>query len=106
MRFSIRIVLAWLPLAVAITLLCALMYAAVQQNYRQSLNDPQIQMAEDAAAAIGNGASIASVIPQTEINIAQSLAPWIAVYDARGNPIASNATLDGALPRLPQGVFD
>ena len=49
MNFFVRVFLKWLPLGVAVTLVCALIYATVQQNYRQSANDPQIQMAEDAA---------------------------------------------------------
>ena len=49
MRFLVRVLVSWLPLAVASTGMCLLVYATVQQNYRQSLNDPQIQMAEDAA---------------------------------------------------------
>ena len=36
------IVRAWLPLAVAITLLCGLIYVAIQQTYRSNADDPQI----------------------------------------------------------------
>jgi hypothetical protein len=43
--------LRWLPLAVAITILAGLVYATVQQSLRQGANDPQIQLAEDTAAA-------------------------------------------------------
>jgi hypothetical protein len=106
MRFLIRTFISWLPLGIAITAMCLLVYGAVQQNYHSSLDDPQIQMAQDVANAIASGASVQSVVPSTEINIAQSLAPWIAVYDANDNPIASDATLDGAMPQPPKGEFD
>jgi hypothetical protein len=106
MIFLVRTFLKWLPLGVAITLVCGLIYATVQQNYRTSLNDPQIQMAEDAAAAIGNGASAQSVVSGAKVDLDASLAPWIAVYDGSGNELASSGELDGAAPKLPQGVFD
>ncbi len=106
MRHLIRTGISWIPLGIAITLICGLIYVTVQQNYRQSLDDPQIQMAEDAAAEIEQGSSPASVVPKQEVNMAASLAPWLAVYTASGTPIASSATLNGAEPIMPQGVFD
>jgi hypothetical protein len=42
----------WLPLAAAVTMLSGLVYIAVQQNMRIGANDPQIQLAEDAARAL------------------------------------------------------
>ncbi|HUO50583.1 MAG TPA: hypothetical protein VMU25_03440 [Candidatus Paceibacterota bacterium] len=101
-----RAFLAWLPLCVTITAVCGLVYAAVQQNYRQSLNDPQIQMAEDAAAAIVSGKQIDQVVPTTVVDIRTSLSPWMAVYTNAGVPLLSSGKLDGELPRLPSGVFD
>ena len=96
---------AWLPFAVTIVGLCALVYATVLQNYRQSLDDPQIQLAQDAASFIDRGAKPETIVPNNQTNIAESLAPWIAVYDASGNPIASSGVLDGTPPKPPQGVF-
>ena len=104
-----RVLISWLPLAVAITGICLLVYGAVQSNYRSSLNDPQIQMAEDGAALLENGgvpADLVSTQRQPTINIATSLAPWIVVYDASGTPLESSAFLDGKPPMPPQGIFD
>ena len=82
MKAARAIFLSWLPLAVAVTGLSLLVHVAVQQNYRQSLNDPQIQMAEDGAAKLGDGGVPADIVVRGGmIDIAQSLAPWIAVYD-------------------------
>jgi hypothetical protein len=106
MRYG-NVLFAWLPLGAAITGVCVLVDISVQQNYRQSLNDPQVQIAEDAAHAIISGtspAAIGSSLPR--IDIAQSLAPWIVVYDDKGNPIAGSGFFNGALPKLPQGVFE
>ncbi len=41
-----------LPFAVAVTGFCLLAYVTVQQSLRQGANDPQIQMAQDAVAAL------------------------------------------------------
>ncbi len=35
----------WIPLAAAITVVCGVIYVAVQQDIRMAANDPQIQMA-------------------------------------------------------------
>ncbi len=106
MKFLVRTFVAWLPLAVAITGLCLLVYATVQQNYRQSLNDPQIQMAEDTAAALDRGVSYQELVAKSQIDIAHSLAPWLAIYDSEKKPLASSGILDGEAPLPPAGVFE
>jgi hypothetical protein len=63
-------------------------------------------MAEDASAALGSGASTISVVPTGSIDVAASLAPWVAIYDASGRPIASSGLLDGKIPVPPHGEFD
>ena len=96
----------WLLVAIIVTGLIGLLYAAVQQNLRQSANDPQIQMAEDTAAKLAEGQSVQNVVPSEKVDIAKSLAPYLIIFDANGNPIASSAQLDGQTPTLPSGVFD
>jgi hypothetical protein len=98
---------SWLPLAVAVTGVSGLVYLAVQQDLRQGANDPQIQMAEDAAVSLAKGDMPSAVVPRgTSIDIAQSLSPWIAVYDPSGKPLESSGVLDGALPQPPITLFD
>jgi len=96
----------WLPLAAVTTLLCGLVYLAVQQSLRQGANDPQIQMAEDAAAALSAGAAPESVLPVARVEISTSLAPFMVIYSDTGEPLASSALLHGTTPNLPSGVFD
>lgn len=98
----------WLPLAAAITLICATIYVAVQQDLRMGLNDPQIQMAEDGARALAAGQAPAALIPPgvPPIDISLSLAPFLVIYDAQGKPIAASATLHNVPLDLPSGVFD
>jgi hypothetical protein len=96
----------WLPVAAATTALCGLVFVSVQQSLRQSANDPQIQMAEEAATALSRGASAESVLPSAQLDIARSLAPFTVVYDSRGTVIGSSGLLHGQSPHLPSGVLD
>jgi len=82
------------------------MYIIVQQNYRMSANDPQIQMSEDAARALNTGAEPASLVNGNKIDIAQSLAPFMVIYNLAGKPVASSGYLNGQMPNLPPGVFE
>ena len=101
----VRSLRLWLPIAVAVTLLCGLMYTLVQQDLRQTANDPQIQMAQDAAAQLASGTPVVSLVPSQRVDIAASLAAFLIVYDHTGKVIASSATLDGKTPMLPAGVL-
>src|SRR6266849_11215871 len=96
----------WLLVAIVVTGLIGLLYAAVQQDLRQGANDPQIQMAEDAAVKLAGGQPVQSVVPSEKVDIAKSLAPYLIIFDANGNPIDSSAQLDGQTPTIPSGVFD
>lgn len=96
----------WVPLAVVITLLVGLIYVTAQQVLRMTVNDPQIQVAEDMATALVNGQPIDSVVPSSKIDIAKSVALYVVVFDDSGKAIASSGTLHNQLPILPAGVFD
>jgi len=105
MSIFLKTVRAWLPMAFALTVVSALAYVAVQQSYRQSANDPQIQMAEDAANAVAAGVAPQSLVPSGTVAIETSLAPYLVFYGQDGTPILGNGLLNGALPKLPAGVF-
>jgi hypothetical protein len=96
----------WIPLAVVISALCGLVYLAVQQELRQSANDPQIQIAEDAGRALENGAAADSQVPADPVAVESSLAPFVMVFDDSGKVAGSSATLRGETPQLPAGVLD
>ena len=101
-----KVIRVWLPLALIISALCALVYLVEQQVLRMGANDPQIQWAEDAATALTKGSSAESVIPVNKVNIAASLAPFMIVFDDSGKPVASSALLHDQIPAYPVGVFD
>jgi len=96
-----------LPLVCAaiITIIFATIYVAEQQVLRQSANDPQIQMAEDTAAALNNSATPTSVITP-KIDVGKSLSPFIIVYDKTG-AVAASSVYSGSklLDPVPLGVL-
>lgn len=97
----------WFGYAAVITLVCILVYVTVQQSFRLSANDPQVQMAQDSALAIDKGADPHSPPGANNgIDISQDLSPYLMVYDPSGNVVAGNATLNGKPLRIPQGVID
>jgi hypothetical protein len=89
-----------------ITLTCGLVYVTVQQSFRQSANDPQIQMAEDTARQLEAGASAQVLVGNQTIEIDKSLAPYLVIYNEKTEVVASNAKLDNEAPKPPQGVFE
>jgi hypothetical protein len=105
-NISSGVFVRWLPFAVTITVVCGLVCALVQQDMRQSANDPQIQMAEDAATALQNGASAHEVVLNLpQVDIEQGLSPYIMIFDEQGSALASSANIRGQMPGIPGGVF-
>ena len=105
----IKTLKSWLPLAAVVIILSGLVYATVQQTYRQNANDPQIQVAEDIADAISQGlvppeAIVSPAAPTTDLK--KSLSTFILIYDDSNKLIASSAALDGKSPDYPKGVLD
>ena len=76
MPLWLRVARTWIPLAVVTTALVGFTYLGVQQSYRSGLNDPQVQLAEDGAARLDEGATPASVAGTGSVDIARSLAPF------------------------------
>jgi hypothetical protein len=103
------IIRQWLPMAVVATAICGFVYIAVQQTLRETANDPQIQMAQDAARSFASNP--ATETPQSQppvapVDIARSLAPFLIFYDDSGKPLTSTGSLHGQIPSPPPGVFD
>jgi hypothetical protein len=107
MRSLTRVFILWLPIAITIVGVCTLIYATVQQNYRESLNDPQIQMAEDKAYDLGTTPhpDPATILPASTVDISLSLSPWLALVDPTGHTVDSSGMLDGSFPQFPSGVL-
>lgn len=73
-----------------------------------SANDPQLQMARDAAMQIAGGAQpqTLALLGNGNVEIDKSLAAFAILYDANGKIVTSTATLAGEAPVLPGGVIE
>ncbi len=80
-------------------------YGVVQQAQRSAANQPQIQLAEDAAAMLKQGAAPSQIIT-THVDIAHSLAPFIVIYDAKGRALSSSGYLNNLMPEVPKGILE
>ncbi|HYM65002.1 MAG TPA: hypothetical protein VES68_00750 [Candidatus Sulfotelmatobacter sp.] len=105
-KYLREVLTKWIPFAVVITLLCGVIFVSVQQNYRMSANDPQIQLTEDVTNAILQGQSPKAFIPTRKLDLSKTLATFIILYDGKGKIIGSSVALDGKDPIVPQGVLD
>ncbi len=101
-----RILLRWLQLGGVASACCLLVWVAAQQVWRQDANDPQIQMARDAAARLASGQAVDTIVPATTVDAAQSLAPFLTVFDDKGAIVASSGRVRGAITSVPAGVLD
>jgi hypothetical protein len=90
---------------VIITIMAGLIYVNVQQAYRTSANDPQIQLANEIDANLRAGRPIEKLWPDS-VDIQSSLGVFAALYDEHALPLRSSGLLDGKIPQLPPGVFE
>jgi len=98
-------ILVFLPLAVVATGLAGLVYLVAQQDGRWLANEPQVQLAEDAAARLDAGGTPGDQVGPAPVDIARSLAPFVVVYGTAGTILATDGTLDGQPPAVPAGVL-
>lgn len=96
----------WLPVALTAILLTGFSYWAMQQNYRLSANDPQVQMATEAIKDLSQVEDLSAIAGSLgQIDITQTANPFLVVYDDTGKPVIGNGYLNEQLPELPAGAF-
>jgi hypothetical protein len=100
-----RLMSVWLALGALATALCLTVYVVAQQTWRTSANDPQIQLARDAAAALAAGRPVDTVVAHDSVDMERSLAPFLIVFDADGKIVGASGTLRGHVPVIPAGVL-
>ena len=83
-----------------------IVYIAVQQIWRHAANDPQIQIAYDAAVALAGGQPPASVVPAGIVDLSYSLATFVTVATDSGAIVGSSARLRGEPRMPPPGVIE
>lgn len=98
----------WLILAAIVTVISGTIYLATEQAYRATANDPQIEITDEIATAITNGAPPDQIIPagSSGTDIKKSLSVIAMVFDKEGKVVGSSAKLDGQDPVPPKDVFE
>ena len=86
--------------------MCVLAYLSVQQVWRQSANDPQVQVARDTARLLAGGLPMDSAVPRLQIDMSESLSPFVMIFNDAGAVQASSGRLHGGVRTVPKGVLD
>ena len=89
-----------------VTILCGLIYAAVQQAHRSGANDPQIAIARDIKYALEHNRSLSSLATHDSLDLATSLSVFTTLFDKNGMALQSTGFLGGQFPKMPPGVLD
>jgi hypothetical protein len=96
----------YLAIIAIVTIFSVLIYATVQQSYRSTANDPQLQVTRDMSERIKNNQAIDHFMMSDTIEISRSLSVFNVLYDNNGQPLKTTGVLDGGLPKMPKGIFD
>jgi hypothetical protein len=86
------------------TILFGTVYVVAQQLDRLSANDVPLRLASQVATELRVGQST-TLDALSHVDLAQSLAAFVVVEDAQGNPSAGSGFLHGSLISLPTGVL-
>src|SRR5215212_7525120 len=95
-----------LTAAATVSIIMATVYVVVQQNYRTSANDPQIQMAQYLKERLEQGKSIEHLLPPDSIDLKKSLQVYTTFFDGSGKPVSTTAYLNNTMPQFSGGVLD
>lgn len=87
-----KVLFYWLFSASIVTFVCLACYSTAQQLSRQSADDVPAQLARDTAYALDHDAAPDSLVAD-KVDIANSLSPFILIYDESKTVIASSALL-------------
>ena len=107
-RTFARVLALQAVLLIAVTTVIAMLcYVTAQQVLRAQANDPQIQLAADAANRIAAGSTPPAALPALPpIDPALTPSPFVIIYNETGQPLATTATFNRTIPAPPAGVFD
>lgn len=80
-------------------------YGVGQHIQRSAANEPQIQIAEDTAAALNRGQS-SQVMDGPAVDMGKSLAPFTIIYDKKGQVFIGTGYLNGKTPKVPLSMLE
>lgn len=96
------VLVAWLPIAMATTVLAGTSYAMTQEVTRSSADDVPRAQAQRAANTLSRGGAPAQVAPAAATDLASDLGPFQTVYGDNDAARATTAQLDGVSPQVPR----
>jgi hypothetical protein len=97
----------WLPRVASIivaTILFGTIYVVALQLDRLSANDAPLRLASQVAAELREG-QMTTLKAQPHVDLSRSLAAFVVVEDAQGQPTGGSGFLRGSLVSLPTGVL-
>lgn len=94
----------WLAAALILVVIFGTIWAVSLQIQRNAANEPQLELAEVAAAALDHGLSPA-IVSAGRVDVKTNLAPFVIVYDKSGKVVSGSGYLNGQVPAPPIGVL-
>jgi hypothetical protein len=102
-----RSLVVFVLLAALVTVIAGAITVGVQQNYRMSANDPQVDATEQIATLVSEGAPPEAIVGQgSPVDMSSSLALFVMIFDKDGKQLASSGKLGTATTTPPSGIFD
>jgi hypothetical protein len=92
-----------------VTVMLSVLYVVTQQNYRQTWNDPQTEIAERVVRNLEDGQAFPQALdrPSHKIELTTGHhSTWVAQFDADGKVLSSEGLLNGGAISIPEGVFE
>lgn len=93
------------PFAIVITLIYCALYIVLLQQYRQGLDDPQVQVSQDIALRLEKGGEARQYIPPQEHDLERSYATFVALYSDQQSLIGSSGAIEGVVLAPSHEVF-
>lgn len=93
-----------ITMSIVLAVIFGTIYGVVQQMERRDANMPQIQLAQDVAAALNKGAAPSTQMGNS-VDMDHSLAPFVIVYDKQGHVVAGSGMIGTNIPQAPLGML-
>jgi len=106
MKIGQKLLVLWLAMMFLVTFTSSLVYLVAQQTLRLGANEQPMQLTKDTMLKLENGQSAVRAIPVDKVNIAQSLSPFVMVFDSNKNLLETSGMMGSSSPVYPKGVLD
>lgn len=102
-----RIVAIFLTLVVIISIVFVTICYTARGVMRQSANDPQVEVTDQVASIIRQGAPLDQIISAAEqVDLGDSQALFVMIFDKDKKLVGTSATLNGQPISIPDEAFD